>query len=44
MNTDGSNQTQLTFREGGFPLFTSPDGKWIYYQSRPEQNALAGGG
>ena len=33
MNADGSNQTQITQKTGGFPLFTTPDGKWLYYQS-----------
>jgi Tol biopolymer transport system component len=32
MNADGSNQTQITQKEGGSPLFVSPNGKWIYYQ------------
>src|SRR5215213_3232580 len=32
MNSDGSNQTQITRKEGGFPIFISPDGKWVYYQ------------
>ncbi len=33
MNADGSSQTQITRDEGGFPLFVSPDGKWLYYNS-----------
>ena len=33
MNADGSNQTQITTGEGGFPLFVSPDEKWLYYNS-----------
>ena len=31
MKTDGGNQTQITQAEGGFPIFASPDGEWIYY-------------
>jgi Tol biopolymer transport system component len=31
MNADGSNQMQTTRKEGGWPLFVSPDGRWIYY-------------
>ena len=31
MNSDGSNQIQITKIEGGFPLFVTPDGKWVYY-------------
>lgn len=37
MNADGSSQVQLTRREGGFPLFASPDGRWIYYHSGRER-------
>lgn len=36
MNLDGSNQTQLT-RNGGKPIFATPDGKWIYYESAINQ-------
>ncbi len=32
MNADGSSQTQITQTEGGFPIFVSPDGNWLYYQ------------
>jgi Tol biopolymer transport system component/DNA-binding winged helix-turn-helix (wHTH) protein len=32
MNADGSNQTRLTQKEGGFPIFISPDGAWVYFQ------------
>lgn len=32
MNPDGSNQTQLTRETGGFPLFVSPNGEWVYFQ------------
>lgn len=31
MNPDGSGQRQITQKEGGMPLFVSPDGKWVYY-------------
>ena len=31
MNSDGSDQKQITQKEGGFPLFVSPDGKRIFY-------------
>jgi Tol biopolymer transport system component len=31
MNADGSLQTQVTSREGGYPLFVSPDGEWVFY-------------
>lgn len=31
MNRDGSNQTPITKKDGGFPLFVSPDNQWIYY-------------
>jgi Tol biopolymer transport system component len=33
MNVDGSNQIQLTKREGGYPAFVTPDGKWVYFES-----------
>jgi hypothetical protein len=33
MSTDGTNQTQVTRGEGGFPLRTSTDGQWLYYRS-----------
>ena len=33
MSADGSNHTQMTTSEGGFPIFVSPDGKWVYYSS-----------
>lgn len=33
MNIDGGNQTQLTKKEGGYPRFVSPDGRWVYYES-----------
>jgi DNA-binding winged helix-turn-helix (wHTH) protein/Tol biopolymer transport system component len=33
MNADGSNQVQITKTEGGYPLFVSTDGKWLYYHS-----------
>ena len=31
MNADGSLQTQITQKEGGKPIFVSPDGEWVYY-------------
>jgi len=31
MNADGSNQVQITQKEGGAPLFISADGRWLYY-------------
>ncbi len=33
INRDGSNKMQITQTEGGFPLFVSPDGRWVYYHS-----------
>lgn len=33
MNADGSNQTQITKTEGGYPRFVTPEGKWIYFES-----------
>jgi Tol biopolymer transport system component len=33
MNADGTNQIQLTKREGGYPKFVTPDGKWVYFLS-----------
>ncbi len=32
IDSDGGNQTQITRREGGFPVFVTPDGKWVYFQ------------
>lgn len=31
MNADGSNPVQITRKDGGYPLFVSPDAKWVYY-------------
>jgi len=31
MNEDGSNPTRLTNQAGGFPLFVSPGGEWVYF-------------
>ncbi len=31
MSADGSNPAQITKEVGGFPLFASPDGEWVYY-------------
>lgn len=33
MNTDGSNQIQITRAEGGYPRFVTSDGRWIYFES-----------
>jgi Tol biopolymer transport system component/DNA-binding winged helix-turn-helix (wHTH) protein len=33
MNTDGSNQIQITKKEGGYPIFVTADGTRIYYES-----------
>src|SRR5262249_5682531 len=33
MNSDGSNHTQLTKIEGGYPRFVTNDGQWLYYES-----------
>lgn len=33
MNADGSLQTPIKTEEGGFPLFVSEDGSWLYYLS-----------
>src|SRR5439155_25196441 len=33
MNVDGSNQIQITKREGGYPAFVTPDRKWVYFES-----------
>ena len=33
MNVDGSNQIQITKREGGYTAFVTPDGKWVYFES-----------
>ncbi len=33
MDADGSNQTQLSKHEGGYPKFITPDGKFLYYES-----------
>ena len=38
MNADGSNQTQVTQKEGGLPLFASPDMKWLYYHHGVHRN------
>jgi Tol biopolymer transport system component len=37
MNRDGSNQIQVTNKEGGNPSFVSPDGQWLYYKSALEK-------
>jgi Tol biopolymer transport system component/DNA-binding winged helix-turn-helix (wHTH) protein len=33
MNIDGSNQIQITKREGGYVKFVTPDGKSLYFES-----------
>ena len=33
MNIDGSNQTQVTRKRGGYPRYVTPDGKFLYHQS-----------
>ena len=38
MNADGSNQVQITQREGGFPLVVSPDEKFVYFYSALHQS------
>ena len=38
MDADGTNQTQITKNEGGYPIFVSSDGNWIYYESGLHQS------
>src|SRR2546425_4754624 len=38
MNVDGSNQIQITKREGGYTTSVTPDGKWVYFISGLHQN------
>jgi predicted DNA-binding antitoxin AbrB/MazE fold protein len=33
MNIDGSNQKRITQKTGGYPLFITPNEKWLYYQA-----------
>ncbi|MBK9162485.1 MAG: PD40 domain-containing protein [Acidobacteria bacterium] len=33
MNTDGSGLTRITKNEGGYPIFATPDGRWVYFHS-----------
>ncbi len=33
MNVDGTNQVQITKRQGGQPVFVTPDEKWVYFYS-----------
>ena len=33
MNADGTNQIQVTKREGGYPQLVTPDGKYVYFFS-----------
>lgn len=47
MNADGSAQMQITQKDGGMPLFVSPDGRWVYYHhglTRTLWRAAAKGG
>jgi DNA-binding winged helix-turn-helix (wHTH) protein/Tol biopolymer transport system component len=37
MNVDGTNQLQVTKREGGAPKFATSDGRWIYFESTLHQ-------
>lgn len=38
MNSDGTNQIKLTRQEGGYPVFVSPGGKQLLYQSSIRKN------
>lgn len=38
MNIDGSNQMPVTKLEGGYPIYITTDGKWIFYQSALNSN------
>ncbi|MGD9562934.1 MAG: winged helix-turn-helix domain-containing protein [Pyrinomonadaceae bacterium] len=40
MNADGSDQLQITFNGAGQPRRVSPDGKWLYYLSKPERRLM----
>lgn len=48
MNEDGSDKRQITREAGGFPLFASPDGQFVYYRAAADKTlwrtASAGGG
>ena len=33
MNADSTNHVQITKNEGGFPIFMSSDGRWLYFLS-----------
>ncbi len=37
INNDGTNPVQISKTEGGYPRFVSPDGKWVYFDSGPQQ-------
>ena len=37
MNRDSTNQIQITKTEGGFPIFATSDGRWIYFRSALHQ-------
>lgn len=40
MNADGSDQIQITFKGAGHPQSVSPDGKWLYYLSKPQRRLM----
>ncbi len=40
MNADGSDQFQITYKGGGYPQLVSPDGKWLYYHSKPHRRLM----
>lgn len=40
MNADGSDQVQITHKGGGHPQLVSPDGKWLYYLSKPSRQLM----
>ena len=37
MNADSTNQIQITKTEGGFPVFVTSDGRWVYFRSSLHQ-------
>lgn len=40
MNGDGSDQFQITHNGAGHPQLVSPDGKWLYYLSKPHRRLM----
>jgi len=48
MNADGSSQTKITDKNGGMPMFASPDGLFLYYLHGKDRTlwrvSTAGGG